>query len=251
MPRGVVGAFRRLYRSYATHGAGHVLAAAITHSFNRIGQWRDQGAKSTAATGTDGAQFDQQFQVDTAAPGDANAQLSAIEGPNWRHGTDYQATREDSFRRAIASLPVQYEEFVFIDLGSGKGKALLMAADWPFHRIIGVEYCPALHQTAQRNIRAYLREGLGCTRIESICTDAAQYEFPPQPSVLYLYNPFDGVLLDQVVRRLLVSLRQVPRRVYIVYHNAIHADVLHRHGFRQPGGIPPTADTQVFEPGPG
>ena len=67
----------------------------------------------------------------------------------------YQPTEPALFTEMMASLNINFQEFTFIDLGSGKGRVLLMAADYPFRRILGVELFPALHHVAQQNLDAY------------------------------------------------------------------------------------------------
>src|ERR1700691_5447899 len=67
----------------------------------------------------------------------------------------YQPTEAGLFHEMIDALcehtHIDLSEFVFVDLGSGKGRTLLMASDYPFQRIVGVELLPALHETAKGN----------------------------------------------------------------------------------------------------
>ena len=62
----------------------------------------------------------------------------------------------DFNRRRITALTLR--DFTFLDLGSGKGRTLLMASDYPFRRIVGVELLHSLHQIAQENLRLYKSE---------------------------------------------------------------------------------------------
>ena len=126
----------------------------------------------------------------------------------------------------LDGLPIDYSEFTFIDLGSGKGRALLMAADYPFRRILGVELLPELHRIAEANIPTYRNQQQKCFAIEARCGDAFSFEFPPEPTVLYLFNPFPESGLTKVVGGLESSLRHNPRPVYVVYHNPILEHVL-------------------------
>jgi len=88
-------------------------------------------------------------------------------------GSLYQPTDEALFREMMSALPIAYERFTFIDIGSGKGRALLMAAEYPFRRIVGVELLPELHAIARENIAKCADR-----RVELLCTDARDYEFP-------------------------------------------------------------------------
>jgi hypothetical protein len=50
-------------------------------------------------------------------------------------------------RETLAALPIAYDKFAFVDCGSGKGRTLLIASEFPFKFIIGVEF--AAEPTAQ------------------------------------------------------------------------------------------------------
>lgn len=108
-------------------------------------------------------------------------------------------------------------DFTFIDLGSGKGRVLLMASDYPFKRIIGVEFMPELHRAAQKNISGFLFDRQQCRQIESICMDSRDFQFPPGPLVVYLFNPFSEATFAQVLENLRQLIEQSPRPVYVAY----------------------------------
>jgi SAM-dependent methyltransferase len=138
----------------------------------------------------------------------------------------YQPTDEPSFREMIGGLGIDYSQFTFIDLGSGKGRTLLMAADYHFRRIVGVELIPELDSIAQENIRNFQRNGRGTAAIASVCADAQFFEFPPEPAVLYLFHPFPEPVLKKVIGRLQQSLSLHPRMFYVIYYNPLLEHVL-------------------------
>jgi hypothetical protein len=144
----------------------------------------------------------------------------------------YQPTESTLFHEMLEALRRQshcdFHDFVFIDLGSGKGRTLLMASDYPFCRILGVELLPALHQAAQDNLSKYRSESQKCFALESICGDAIQFPFPAEPTVLYLFNPFPESGLRRMMADLEHSLRAHPRALYVLYHNPLHEHVLSR-----------------------
>jgi SAM-dependent methyltransferase len=133
----------------------------------------------------------------------------------------YQPTEPALFHEMMTSLQIDYAAFTFIDLGSGKGRTLLMAAEYPFKRILGIEVLPSLHRAAEENIRKYRSDTQKCSAIESICGDARNFEFPAEPTVLYLFNPLPEAALMEVLKCLQDSLRAYPRPVCVVYHNAV------------------------------
>src|SRR5271167_2282557 len=96
-------------------------------------------------------EYDWDFRVDTtsATVGWRDRLLGHFHSP-------YQPTEPALFREMLATLmssaKIEFGEFTFIDIGSGKGRALLMAADYPFRRILGIELLPELHRVAKENI---------------------------------------------------------------------------------------------------
>lgn len=165
--------------------------------------------------------YDWDFHVDTtsAAVGWRNRLLGVFHSP-------YQPTEPRLFREMIESLEINYAQFAFIDLGSGKGRTLLLASEYPFRRVLGVELLPELNQLAERNIREFRSDARKCGSVRSLCVDASILVFPAEPLLLYLFNPFLESGLTQVVSNLEQSLRSHPREVVVLYHNPLLANVL-------------------------
>jgi hypothetical protein len=130
----------------------------------------------------------------------------------------------------------ELREFTFIDLGSGKGRSLLLASDYPFRRIIGVELIPELHAIAEKNIAAYnaeARGGQGCRDIQAVSGDAREFEFPVGSLFVYLFNPFPVSVHERVLENLRVSLEATPRPAYVAYRLPEYEQVLAECGFLQ------------------
>jgi hypothetical protein len=127
---------------------------------------------------------------------------------------------------AVQQVGIDFRDFTFVDVGSGKGRTLMMASDYPFRRIVGVELLPSLHRIAQENLSKYHSEAQKCFALESVCGDAREFVFPAEPSVLYLFNPLPEAGLSQVMANLEESLRAHPRVVYVLYHNPLLEHVL-------------------------
>jgi SAM-dependent methyltransferase len=140
----------------------------------------------------------------------------------------YQATEPALFQEMLAALRIDFAEFVFVDLGSGKGRTLLMASEYPFQKIMGVERLPGLNQIAQENLRKYSSPNQKCHTLESICGDAREFDFPAEPIVLYLFNPVPESGLARVVGNLERSLTANPRKAFVLYHNPEHEEILAR-----------------------
>jgi hypothetical protein len=173
-------------------------------------------------------EYDWDFRVDTtgATVGWRDRLLGHFHSP-------YQPTDPALFREMLASLMlasprINLREFTFIDIGSGKGRTLLMAADHPFRRILGIELLPELHRVAQENIGKYKSDSQQCFAIDCLLGDASEFAFPPEPTVLYLFNPLTESGLAKMISNLVYSLREHPRPVFVLYHNPLLEDVLTR-----------------------
>ncbi len=149
----------------------------------------------------------------------------------------YAPSRPQRLTYLLANLRIDYRQFTFVDIGAGKGRALLIAAQFPFKRIVGVEFSPGLVATARRNVEVYVRSLKTPADMEVICADASDYELPSDNIVVYLFNPFNGPTFSGFLARLERSLRENPRTIYLVYWSPMSEPVLARCGlFKKLGG---------------
>jgi predicted RNA methylase len=174
-------------------------------------------------------EFDRKFGVETA--GILPIGRMNVSSKNWIYAFRYQPIGKIDFAEILKDLRISYEDFVFIDLGSGKGRAILLAASLPFKKIIGVEFCEELNRIARENINRFPCEARMCGEIELICMDASEFCIPDQPLVLYLYNPFGRPVMARVVENVAESFRKVPRRIIVLYYNPEYSEVWEKAGF--------------------
>jgi hypothetical protein len=125
--------------------------------------------------------------------------------------------------RALRSLTIGSDE-VLIDIGSGTGRAVLIASLFPFRRAIGVERNVALHRRALDNL-AHFRLSRRAP-VELICADALEYRLPDDVTVVFLYNPFGGETFRRVIEVVFASCERVPRRLRLVYINPMEHEYL-------------------------
>ena len=121
-----------------------------------------------------------------------------------------------------------YSQYTFIDMGSGKGRVLFVAAEYPFRKVIGVEFSNALHDDAVANLKRYKYSGRRCADIEAVHADARDFEFPDGNLVIYLFNPFGPEVMERMLANLERSLEKHPRHVIIVMLWPDHSDVVER-----------------------
>jgi SAM-dependent methyltransferase len=130
-------------------------------------------------------------------------------------GPGYEASPVYSFRRLLRRLDIDFADYAFVDFGSGKGRALLLAGELPFKEVIGVEFSSALNDVATRNISRYRRRR--AQGVVSLHCDAAAFELPDDNLVLYFFNPFSADVLDRVMANILASIERKPRQAIIIF----------------------------------
>jgi SAM-dependent methyltransferase len=146
-------------------------------------------------------------------------------------GHQYFPSEPWLFEQIMEALPIDSSKYTFIDLGSGKGRTLLMAATRGFRRVVGVEYIPEFHRIAQENIRKFMSERQLATEIQSLCLDARDFDFPAEPLALYMFNPFPEPVFTGVLERLRNSVEEHPRPVFVAYRYLEFEDLLANSGW--------------------
>ena len=168
--------------------------------------------------------------------------VAAFSSTLWN--TAYYGIAPSIFERALAlvgtpadpaysqeTIPPDWSRFTFVDLGCGKGRALLLASRFPFQHILGVELDASLAAIAEANLRGFRAPWQQCHSLAARHADATAVDLPVTPLLLYLYHPFLAPVLKRVLRRLERSLRQQPRELWLVYINPQAAHVLRRFPF--------------------
>ena len=136
------------------------------------------------------------------------------------HAVCYAGSQPSLVRRALAECaPV--DEFTFVDLGCGKGRALLVASEFPFRDILGVELSAPLAQIASRNAALIARRFPQRTAISVAVADASTFPLPSGNLLLFLYHPFGPELVARVVTSVEAALAGEHRSIHIVYCNPV------------------------------
>lgn len=129
--------------------------------------------------------------------------------------TFYEATEWSTLRRVLPPAAVGLED-VFLDIGSGMGRTLLLASRYRFRRVVGVEVAPPLAEIARRNLAR-----LGADDVELLIADVTTLDVPDDVTVVFLNNPFTGETFSRAMERIVASLERRPRRVRLIYRNPL------------------------------
>lgn len=122
------------------------------------------------------------------------------------------------------------EAYSFVDVGAGKGRALLLAAELPFRKVIGVELSEELSRTAQKNVARWSRVAQPKAKIRVVQQDAAKFRWPRTPLLVYLYNPFACSLVAQMTENLAAVAASGSGLVDLLYVNPTCTDTLTTQG---------------------
>jgi SAM-dependent methyltransferase len=161
------------------------------------------------------SQFDIEYGVSTEGCvdlGDLN-----IDSPSEIWGVQYEPTPPVIFDRIMILLPPR-EKYSFIDLGSGKGRVLLMASREPFRSVIGVEFSSELCAIAKANLEKF-KGRIAAQRVDVVCQDAGLYEFPSGPLIVYCYFAFSKEVMVQVVAHL---VGRQDETIFVYYNPHYH-----------------------------
>ncbi len=150
------------------------------------------------------------------------------------YAVGYAGSQPSVLRSALAELP-KLEDYTFVDLGCGKGRPLLVASEFSFQDIIGVDLSSPLAQVARRNARIIANRFPARTPVRVAVGDASNYPLPPGNLVIFLYHPFHAELIANVVAGVEAALATESRSIYVIYYNPIaghcfdSSPQLHRH----------------------
>jgi hypothetical protein len=179
--------------------------------------------------------FDQLHGTDTSGliPGSVivqgtNAKLSELTAyygvaPSILHGL------LDIWLQRTSPQPI--ERTVFLDVGAGKGRAMLLASQFPFLRVEGVELNADLAHIANANISLWHKDlqANALSPLHLHHADATTHPLPSKPTLAFLFHPFELPLLRRFLRHIEDSISNNPRPFDLLYVNAEHDSYLDHH----------------------
>jgi SAM-dependent methyltransferase len=171
--------------------------------------------------------FDEKYGLDTQTP--VAARDLELANPIGRFAHRYEGTPIPLIHKIIRRLGTDLRRFTFIDLGSGKGRVLLIASQYPFKSIIGVEFSERLHNISQANIARFADLGLAKVRPNSIKMDATEVDFSPLgDKIIFCNNPFSASLMLKVIDNLEISLARSKDDAILIYLTPISPQIVQR-----------------------
>jgi len=164
--------------------------------------------------------FDEAYGIDTKG---------AVPGWLLRDGSDadkfiiaYVGCQPSCLRNALAALPAGASRS-FVDLGCGLGRAVVLATEFEFSSITGVELSAGLCEKAEANIELFARKFPDRVRPHIVNEDARTFAYPAGSLVVFIYHSFAAPILEKV----LDSLEgRESRDLFLIYENPVHGHVV-------------------------
>jgi SAM-dependent methyltransferase len=191
--------------------------------------------------------FDQMHGVDTSGLVPASKLVTGH--PHDEHVTAYYGVAPsilraliDRWRETVPAYPIS--SYTFLDIGAGKGRGLLVASEYRFRKVVGIELNPALAAIARKNAAQWHASHAADSTAEPIAPievleqDALEFELPGAPTLLFLFHPFEAPVLRKLLRHIETQLgRRVAAHTHtdgvppldLIYVNAECVQVLDRH----------------------
>jgi len=159
--------------------------------------------------------FDIRYGTDTSGIIEVD-HLHDVTSPNKRYAMRYEVTRARPLKRLLRLLDLPTDG-VFVDIGCGKGRVLMVAAACGHTRLVGVEYSHELCEVARDNLSVFRRKTGLRFDAEVVEADAVDYEIPPDANVFFMFNPFYSEILEMVSWKIARSAAENPRKVWLIY----------------------------------
>ncbi len=137
------------------------------------------------------------------------------------YNTAYYAISPSTLIQALKACPVAPSEYTFLDLGCGKGRALLVAAEFGFAQSLGVEISPELATIAKANTASE-------PSIQVLVQNATSVRYPAGPRLIFLYHPFLGPVLRRTISNLLQQTAGGFPSTYLLFANPSYDRLLAR-----------------------
>lgn len=116
----------------------------------------------------------------------------------------------------LHDLKIDSNRDVFVDIGSGRGRAVIMAGLQPFRRVLGIELHSGLYQDSLKQI-ARVRPKFRTQDVSIVQADATRFDYPADMSIVFFWNPFTGEILESVLERIRLSHERNPRPMTLIY----------------------------------
>jgi SAM-dependent methyltransferase len=153
-----------------------------------------------------------------------------IKGNQLAHATEYMPVNYFTIEHVLDHLPENAKQGMFLDIGCGKGRALCVAASYGFKKLYGIDFAKQLINESEKNL-ALIKTRYPSLQYELSWSDISTLEIKKDVSTIFLFNPFDEVLMKKIIQKINTSLQQYPRDLYVLYCSPRHEELFFADGY--------------------
>lgn len=153
-----------------------------------------------------------------------------ITGNQLAHATEYMPVNYYTIEHLFTHLPKQARQGSLLDIGCGKGRAMCVAASYGFQKVIGIDFAKEMIDAAEKNL-ALTKHIHPSLAYQLTWADISSLEIGKDVQTIFLFNPFDEILLKTVVQKIGASLKTHPRELYVLYASPRHEEVFFAAGY--------------------
>ncbi|MEP7080475.1 MAG: class I SAM-dependent methyltransferase [Ginsengibacter sp.] len=155
-----------------------------------------------------------------------------VKSSNKKHAYIYQPASYYLLKKSFDFLNADFDKSGFVDYGCGKGRVMAVAAFNGYKNISGIDFSLPLCEVARKNIDK-IKCFFPTSNFKTLCMDATEYEIQKEDTTFFFFNPFDDVVMLQVVKNILASQKKIPREIVIVYLNPLFKEIFLAAGFEE------------------
>ena len=152
-------------------------------------------------------------------------------GVDISHATIYMPVSYQLLDIIFTYLPKQNRHH-FLDIGCGKGRAICVAAYCGFEKVTGIDFSKKFCEIAEENF-IKIQTKIEHKTYSIVHKNILNYTIPIDVSCIFLFNPFDAEIMQQVVENIIINLQQQPRTINIVYVNPLYKYLFIEAGFKE------------------
>ena len=147
------------------------------------------------------------------------------------HATVYMPVSYDLLERFFIRADIKQFRH-FLDIGCGKGRAMCVAAAFGVKKVSGTELSRKLYLAAKANLEITKNKFPG-VQYELFNNDAFWYEIEDDVDCIFMFNPFDDVIMSGVMENIETSLGTNPRKITVIYINPLQKHLFLEQGYKE------------------
>ncbi len=153
-----------------------------------------------------------------------------ISGSHLKHATEYMPVNYFTIEQLLSHLPENAKQGAFLDIGCGKGRALCVAAAFGFKKVVGIDFAKEMIDAAGINLNQ-TKISHPALQYELLWKDISNFDIEKEVSTVFLFNPFDEILMRTVIQKMNTSLKNHPRSFYVLYASPRHEELFFAEGY--------------------